>query len=81
MTGKRVLKWLTSLDENSIETPKTIEFINTYGHVDCMYELKHVVELAQSRSKKWWNLDQLAFPTQLKKIKEKEKPRKFVNQC
>ena len=51
MTGKSVLKWLTSLDEYSIEKLKSIEFINTYGHVDQVYELKHVVELAQSRKK------------------------------
>ena len=52
MTGKQVLKWLASLDEYSIDKPKSIEFIDTYGHVDCMYELKHVVESAQSRKKK-----------------------------
>ena len=28
---------------------ESIEFINAYGHVDCMYKLKHVVELAQFR--------------------------------
>ena len=50
--GKRVLKWLTSLDEYSIEKPKSIEFIDAYGHVNHMYELKHVVESAQSRKKK-----------------------------
>ena len=47
--GKRVLKWLTSLEKCSIDAPKSIEFINTYGKVDCMYMLKHVVESAQSR--------------------------------
>ena len=51
MMGKQVLKWLTSLDEYSIEKPKTIEFVNAYGRVDHMYELKCVVELAQSRKK------------------------------
>ena len=51
-TGKQVLKWLASLEENSIDKPKSIEFIDAYGHVDCMYELKCVVESAQSRKKK-----------------------------
>ena len=46
--GKRVLKWLTSLDEYSIDKLKSIEFIDAYGCVDCMYELKWVVESAQS---------------------------------
>ena len=49
MMGKQVLKWLTSLDECSIDALESIEFINAYGKVDCMYMLKRVVELAQSR--------------------------------
>ena len=52
MQRKQVLKWLASLEENSIDKPKSIEFIDAYGHVDCMYELKCVVESAQSRKKK-----------------------------
>ena len=47
--GKRVLKWLTSLDKYSIDALESIEFINTYGKVDRMYMLKCVVESAQSR--------------------------------
>ena len=49
MMGKRVLKWLASSDECSIDAPESIEFINAYGKVDCMYMLKHVVKLAQTR--------------------------------
>ena len=49
MTGKRVLKWLTSLEKCSIDALESIEFINAYGKVDRMYMLKRVVELAQSR--------------------------------
>ena len=49
MMGKWVLKWLTSLEKCSIDALESIEFINAYGKVDCMYMLKCVVELAQSR--------------------------------
>ena len=49
MTGKRVLKWLASLDKCSIDAPESIELIDTYGKVDHMYMLKHVVESAQFR--------------------------------
>ena len=37
VTGKRVLRWLTSLDEYSIDKPESIEFINTYGSVDRLH--------------------------------------------
>ena len=37
VTGKRVLQWLTSLDEYSIDKPESIEFINTYGSVDRLH--------------------------------------------
>ena len=47
--GKRVLRWLASIEKYPIDTPESIEFINAYGHVDRMYKLKHVVESAQSR--------------------------------
>ena len=49
MTGKQVLKWLASLDKCSIDALESIELIDAHGNVDCMYMLKHVVELAQSR--------------------------------
>ena len=47
--GKQVLRWLTSIEKYPIDALESIEFINTYGHVDHMYKLKHVVESAQSR--------------------------------
>ena len=47
--GKWVLEWLTSIDEYSIDAPESIEFIDTYGHMDHMSKLKRVIELAQSR--------------------------------
>ena len=48
-TGKQVLKWLASLEKCSIDALESIELIDAYGNVDCMYILKHVVESAQSR--------------------------------
>ena len=48
---KQVLKWLTSLDKCSIDALESIELIDTYGNVDCMYMLKCVVESAQSRKR------------------------------
>ena len=49
VTGKRVLKWLTSLDEYSIEKLGSIEFINAYGGVDHKYKLQELVEIAKKR--------------------------------
>ena len=48
-TGKRVLKWLASLDKNSIEKLGSIEFINAYGGVDQQYKLKELAEIATKR--------------------------------
>ena len=47
--GKWVLKWLTSLEKCSIDAPESIELIDAYGNVDCMYMLKCVVKSAQTR--------------------------------
>ena len=73
MMGKRVLKWLTSLDKYSIEQPKSIEFIDAYGHVDCMYELKRVVELAQSRKQKTVESKPIGISYKVKQDKGKGK--------
>ena len=47
--GKRVLQWLASLDEYSIEKLESIDFINTYGSVNCKYKLQELVEIAKKR--------------------------------
>ena len=47
--GKRVLQWLASLDEYSIDKPESIEFINAYGGVDRLYKLQELAEIAKKR--------------------------------
>ena len=49
VTGKRVLRWLASLDEYSIDKLDSIEFINAYGGVDWLYKLQELVEIAKKR--------------------------------
>ena len=49
VTGKRVLRWLASLDEYSIEKSGSIEFINAYGGVDRLYKLQELAEIAKKR--------------------------------
>jgi hypothetical protein len=44
---ERVNSWLTSLCKNSIALPDTIEFINTYGKVDKMYQLPKKTKIPQ----------------------------------
>ena len=46
-TGKRVLRWLASLEKYSIEKPRSIEFINAYGGVDRKYKLQELAEIAK----------------------------------
>ena len=48
-TGKRVLEWLASLDEYSIDKPESIEFINAYGLVNRKYYLHELAEIARKR--------------------------------
>ena len=73
MTGKRVLKWLASLEKHSIDKLKSIEFIHTYGCVNHMYELKCLVELAQSRKKKMVESRPTGISYTIKKDKGKAK--------
>ena len=58
VTGKRVLRWLASLDEYSIDKPESIEFINAYGSVDQLYKLQELTEIAKKR-KQFTNKDKL----------------------
>ena len=48
-TGKRVLKWLTSLEKHSIDKPESIDFIDAYGLVNCKYYLHELAEIARKR--------------------------------
>ena len=49
VTRKRVLQWLASLEECSIDKPESIEFINAYGGVDRKYKLQELAEIAKKR--------------------------------
>ena len=49
VTGKRVLQWLASLDECSIEKPESIDFIDAYGCVNCKFNLEELAEIARKR--------------------------------
>ena len=49
MTGKRVLRWLASLDEYSIEKPESIDFIDTYSCVNRKFNLNELAYIAEKR--------------------------------
>ena len=49
VTGKRVLRWLASLDECSIEKPESIDFIDAYGCVNRKFNLQELAEIAKKR--------------------------------
>ena len=49
VTGKRVLRWLTSLEECSIEKPESIDFIDAYGCVNRKFNLQELAEIAKKR--------------------------------
>ena len=47
--GKRVLQWLTSIDEYSIDKPESIDFIDAYGCVNRKFNLQELAEIAKKR--------------------------------
>ena len=49
VTGKRVLQWLASLDECSIEKPESIDFIDAYGCVNRKFNLNELAYIAEKR--------------------------------
>ena len=49
VTGKRVLEWLTSIDECSIDKPESIEFIDAYGLVNRKFNIKELAYIAEKR--------------------------------
>ena len=45
--GKRVLKWLASVEKHSIDKPESIDFIDAYGLVNRKYYLHELAEIAR----------------------------------
>ena len=86
--GKRVLRWLASLDECSIDKPESIDFIDAYSCVNRKFNLNELAEIAKQRNntaitknrsrKDRLDLGHWALPIPSKKIKERVKPRKFI---